>query len=68
MWLLWLRWSWFVGELIRITAGTYEQALIHGNNAYAVADWYHEAGCQYALLPSQVTTNNFDGITHIIHL
>ena len=41
----------FVGELFRLTAGTYEQALIHGSNAYAVADWYHE-GCQYTLLPA----------------
>ena len=32
----------FVGELFRLTAGTFEQALIHGSNAYAAADW-----CEY---------------------
>jgi hypothetical protein len=41
----------FVGELFRLTAGNYEQALIHGSNAYTVADWYHE-GCAYTLLPA----------------
>ena len=41
----------FVGELFKITAGTYEQTLIYGDNAYVVADWYHE-GCQSTLVPA----------------
>jgi hypothetical protein len=40
----------FVGELFRLTAGSYAQANIEGNNAYVAADWYHE-GCAFTLVP-----------------
>jgi hypothetical protein len=42
----------FVGELVRLTGGSYAQLLISGDNAYTAADWYHE-GCQHTLIPAQ---------------
>jgi hypothetical protein len=44
-----VRGTGIIGEMFRLTAGSYAQAEIHGNNAYTAADWYHE-GCAHTLV------------------